>query len=93
MVELAESRENVWGDPEVPLEFRVLFSVSEYLLIDIEVFEDASTVPNLAAVAPTPMVDGERGAIVRIVPTFLTGRRLAHGVGTGDVEPPAPRVS
>lgn len=82
----------------------VAFEVDDYELSDrtgwsvlavgkAEVIEDATAVPQLAAVGPTPMVDGERAAIVRIVPTLLSGRRLAHTDSAADVAPPAPRVS
>ena len=71
----------------------VAFEVDDYELLDrsgwsvlavgqAQVIDDDMTVPTLAG--PRPMVDGERAALVRIVPTFLTGRRIAHEMGSAD---------
>ena len=69
----------------------VAFEVDDYELMDrsgwsvlvvgqAEVIDDDASVPMLTG--PRSMVDGERSALVRIVPTFLTGRRIAHQSGT-----------
>ena len=71
----------------------VAFEVDDYELMDrsgwsvlavgqAEVIDDDLTVPMLTG--PRPMLDAERPALVRIVPTFLTGRRIAHQIGSVD---------
>ena len=69
----------------------VAFEVDDYQLADrsgwsvlvvgrAEVVDDELAV-KLAAVHLEPLVDGPRTAIVRIAPTFLSGRRLVRRTG------------
>jgi hypothetical protein len=71
----------------------VAFEVDDYELMDrsgwsvlavgqAEVIDDDPSVPMMAG--PRPMVAGVHHALVRIVPTFLTGRRIAHEIGAAD---------
>ena len=73
----------------------VAFEVDDYQLADrsgwsvlaigrAEVVEDDELTVKLAAARLEPIVDGPRTAIVRIVPAFLSGRRLVHRPGTLD---------
>jgi uncharacterized protein len=70
----------------------VAFEVDDYQLADrsgwsvlvvglAEVVDDDELAVKLAAVHLEPLVDGPRTAIVRITPTFLSGRRLVHRIG------------
>jgi nitroimidazol reductase NimA-like FMN-containing flavoprotein (pyridoxamine 5'-phosphate oxidase superfamily) len=65
------------------------FEVDDYQLADrsgwsvlvvgpAEVSEDPDLEEKAAAAGLEPFVDGPRTTIVRIVPTFLSGRRLVH---------------
>lgn len=67
----------------------VAFEVDDYGLLDhsgwsvlaigrAEVVEDADVIDQVAATGLEPFADGTRAAIVRIEPTFLSGRRLVH---------------
>ena len=68
----------------------VAFEVDDYGLLDrsgwsvlaigqAEVVEDTELIDHVTASGLAPFVDGERTAVVRIEPTFLSGRRLVHG--------------
>jgi len=43
-----------------------------------EVSEDPALVARLHAARLAPYADGDRSAVVRVVPTFVSGRRLVH---------------
>jgi hypothetical protein len=45
-----------------------------------EVVTDPRAVAKVDASGLAPFADGARPAIVRIEPTFLSGRRLVHGM-------------
>jgi len=68
----------------------VAFEVDDYQLTDrsgwsvlavgpAEVVDDADLAARLADAGLEPFADGPRAAMVRIEPTFLSGRRLVHG--------------
>ena len=70
----------------------VAFEVDDYGLLDrsgwsvlaigrAEVVDDADLIARVTATGLEPFVDGARTAIVRIEPTFLSGRRLTHTAG------------
>jgi uncharacterized protein len=70
----------------------VAFEVDDYQLADrsgwsvlvvgrAEVVDDDELAVKLTSVHLEPLVDGPRTAIVRITPTFLSGRRLVHRTG------------
>jgi uncharacterized protein len=72
----------------------VAFEVDDYQLADrsgwsvlavgpAEVVHDPGVASKVADAALEPFADGPRSSIVRIVPTFVSGRRLVHGA-----EPP-----
>ena len=67
----------------------VAFEVDDYQLTDrsgwsvlavgpAEVIDDPALASKVAAAGLEPFVDGPRSTIVRIVPTFVSGRRLVH---------------
>ena len=67
----------------------VAFEVDDYGLLDrsgwsvlaigpAEVVEDTELTARVVATGLAPYADGPRTAIVRIQPTFLSGRRLTH---------------
>ena len=69
----------------------VAFEVDDYGLLDrtgwsvlavgqADVVVDPATIRAVDASGLRPFVDGARSAVVRIEPTFLSGRRLVHGV-------------
>ena len=69
----------------------VAFEVDDYQLADrtgwsvlaigqAEVVADPDTIAKVIATRLEPFVDGPRTAVVRIEPTFLSGRRLVHGL-------------
>jgi uncharacterized protein len=69
----------------------VAFEVDDYGLLDrsgwsvlaigrAEVVEDAELVARVTAAGLQPFADGTRTAVVRIDPTFVSGRRLVHTV-------------
>jgi nitroimidazol reductase NimA-like FMN-containing flavoprotein (pyridoxamine 5'-phosphate oxidase superfamily) len=69
----------------------VAFEVDDYQLTDrsgwsvlavgrAEVVDDPDLAARVADAQPQPFVDGPRAAIVRIEPTFLSGRRLVHWI-------------
>jgi nitroimidazol reductase NimA-like FMN-containing flavoprotein (pyridoxamine 5'-phosphate oxidase superfamily) len=68
----------------------VAFEVDDYGVFDrsgwsvlavgqAQVVDDDALRARVAAAGLEPFVDGERSAIVRIEPTFLSGRKLVHG--------------
>ena len=75
----------------------VAFEVDDYQLADrsgwsvlvvgpAEVINDPELASKVADAGLEPFADGPRSTIVRIVPTFLSGRRLVHRAeSTGDV--------
>jgi hypothetical protein len=79
----------------------VAFEVDDYELSDrsgwsvlvvgtAEVVDDAVVAEQLRRAGLEPLADGERDAVVRIAPTFTSGRRLVHGPGDASA-PPQPR--
>ena len=67
----------------------VAFEVDDYGVLDrsgwsvlaigqAEVVDDADVIERVTATGLEPFADGTRTAIVRIEPTFLSGRRLIH---------------
>lgn len=71
----------------------VAFEVDDYHVADrsgwsvlavgrSEVVHDLDLTFKLLDAGLEPYVDGPRGAIVRIVPTFVSGRRIVHALGT-----------
>jgi nitroimidazol reductase NimA-like FMN-containing flavoprotein (pyridoxamine 5'-phosphate oxidase superfamily) len=70
----------------------VAFEVDDYQLADrtgwsvlavgrSEVVHDPDTIRGVLASGLEPMADGCRNAIVRIEPTFVSGRRISHDPG------------
>ena len=70
----------------------VAFEVDDYQLTDrtgwsvlavgrAEVVTDPDMTARVIAAHLEPFVDGARTTLVRIEPTFLSGRRLVHGAG------------
>jgi hypothetical protein len=46
------------------------------------VTEDPGLLEQVLASRLEPYADGDRSAVVRIVPSFVSGRRLVHGLGS-----------
>lgn len=68
----------------------VAFEVDDYGVVDqsgwsvlaigqAEVVDDGALRDRLSAIGLEPFAEGARGAVVRIEPTFISGRRLVHG--------------
>ena len=78
----------------------VAFEVDDYQLTDrsgwsvlavgrAEVVHDLDVTFKVLAADLEPFADGSRSAIVRIEPTFLSGRRLVHGPSPSKPQRPA----